>query len=65
VTGKGKRDALREKLAAGGIQTEIYYPRAMHEQKCFMVGKENFPLATLLSRETLALPFVGMQFLDF
>jgi dTDP-4-amino-4,6-dideoxygalactose transaminase len=65
VTGKGKRDALREKLVTEGIQTEIYYPRAMHEQDCFLVGKENFPLATLLSRETLALPLVGMQCLDF
>ena len=65
VTGKGERDILREKLAAEGIQTEIYYPRAMHEQDCFLVGKENFPLATLLSRETLALPWVGMQCLDF
>jgi dTDP-4-amino-4,6-dideoxygalactose transaminase len=65
VIGKGKRDALRVKLSSEGIQTEIYYPRAMHEQECFLVGRENFPLATLLSRETLALPLVGMQCLDF
>jgi dTDP-4-amino-4,6-dideoxygalactose transaminase len=65
VTGKGERDSLREELATKGVQTEIYYPRAMHEQECFLVGKENFPLATLLSRETLALPLSGMQCLDF
>ena len=56
VTGKGKRDALREKLTAEGIQTEIYYPRAMHEQECFGVLKEKFMVATRLSQETLALP---------
>ncbi len=56
VTGKGKRDALREELAVKGIQTEIYYPRAMHEQECFLSGKKNFPLAALLSQETMALP---------
>jgi dTDP-4-amino-4,6-dideoxygalactose transaminase len=56
VTGKGKRDALREKLGTEGIQTEVYYPRAMHEQECFGVVKEKFSLATRLSHETLALP---------
>jgi len=56
VAGKGKRDALREKLAAEGIQTEVYYPRAMHEQECFGVVKEKFHVATQLTQETLALP---------
>jgi dTDP-4-amino-4,6-dideoxygalactose transaminase len=56
VTGKSKRDALREKLAAEGIQTEVYYPRAMHEQECFGVVKEKFHDATRLTQETLALP---------
>jgi dTDP-4-amino-4,6-dideoxygalactose transaminase len=56
VTGKGKRDALREKLGAKGVQTEIYYPRAMHEQDCFSSEEKKFPLAALLSQETLALP---------
>jgi len=57
VTGKGKRDALRKKLTAEGIQTEVYYPRAMHEQECFGVVKEKFHAATRLTQETLALPF--------
>jgi dTDP-4-amino-4,6-dideoxygalactose transaminase len=56
VTGKGKRDALREGLATKGVQTEIYYPRAMHEQDCFGTVKEQFPFATRLTQETLALP---------
>ncbi|MCX6935602.1 MAG: DegT/DnrJ/EryC1/StrS family aminotransferase [Verrucomicrobia bacterium] len=59
VTGKGKRDALREKLASEGVQTEIYYPRAMHEQDCFSSTKEQFPVAEILCQETLALPFCG------
>jgi len=56
VTGPSNRDELRKKLAADGIQTEVYYPRAMHEQECFTPQKANFPVADLLSQETLALP---------
>jgi len=56
VTGAGNRDALREKLATKGIQTEVYYPRAMHEQECFSSQEKRFPIATILSQETLALP---------
>jgi dTDP-4-amino-4,6-dideoxygalactose transaminase len=54
--GPGQRDALKEKLGAQGIQTEVYYPRAMHEQECFGLVKEKFPVAIRLSQETLALP---------
>lgn len=64
VAGKGKRDALREKLATKGIQTEVYYPRAMHEQECFLAQEKKFPVATLLSQETLALPLSEIQYLD-
>jgi len=56
VIGKGERDALREKLSAEGIQTEIYYPRAMHEQECFAREVLNYPVARLLCIESLALP---------
>jgi dTDP-4-amino-4,6-dideoxygalactose transaminase len=56
VAGKGKRDALREKLAAKGVQTEIYYPRAMHEQDCFKDASQLFSTAQKLTLETLALP---------
>jgi dTDP-4-amino-4,6-dideoxygalactose transaminase len=56
VAGEGGRDALREKLAAKGVQTEIYYPRAMHEQDCFKAGSQVFSAAQKLTRETLALP---------
>jgi len=60
VTGKGKRDALREKLAVKGVQTEIYYPRAMHEQVCFAREVLNYPVAQILSSESLALPMAGV-----
>jgi dTDP-4-amino-4,6-dideoxygalactose transaminase len=56
ITGPTRRDALREKLATDGIQAEIYYPRAMHEQECFSSQEKNFPIAAMLSQETLALP---------
>jgi len=56
VLGPGKRDALKEKLSSQGIQTEVYYPRAMHEQECFASAQRNFPTATRLTHETLALP---------
>ena len=57
VSGRGKRDQLRQKLAANGIQTEIYYPRSMHEQNCFISGHlGSFPAAESFARESLALP---------
>jgi dTDP-4-amino-4,6-dideoxygalactose transaminase len=57
VTGKGKRDALREKLCTEGIQTEVYYPRSLHEQECFSDNKADvFSFAEKASQEILALP---------
>jgi dTDP-4-amino-4,6-dideoxygalactose transaminase len=61
VTGKGKRDILREKLGAEGIQTEVYYPRAMHEQECFARKVSSYPVAQILSSESLALPMAGVD----
>ena len=55
VTGRGNRDAFRQKLSQLGVQTEIYYPRAMHQQECFQV-KSEFPMAERLCDESLALP---------
>jgi dTDP-4-amino-4,6-dideoxygalactose transaminase len=56
VIGNGKRDVLRERLANEGVQTEIYYPRAMHEQECFQAGSQSFFTSQKLTQETLALP---------
>ena len=62
VAGHGKRDAFREKMARDGIQTEVYYPRAMHEQECFARKVTNYPVAQILSSESLALPLAGINF---
>ena len=56
VTGQRNRDTFREDLASKGVQTEVYYPRAMHEQECFLSQEKRFPIAAMLSQETLALP---------
>jgi len=65
ITGQGKRDETRERLARNGIQSEIYYPRAMHQQDCFSDAQgTGFPLAETLCNETLALPLGVADFLE-
>lgn len=56
VAGPRNRDDLKEKLAAFGIQTEVYYPRAMHEQGCFNQVEGTYPISEKLCMETMALP---------
>jgi dTDP-4-amino-4,6-dideoxygalactose transaminase len=59
VLGDGLRDRLREYLAENGVQTEVYYPQALHRQACFAElarPRPTLPVAERLARQVLALP---------
>ncbi len=54
------RDALREQLAAEGIETGVHYPRAATEEACYgehsRVICERMPHAETAARQVLSLP---------
>ena len=53
------RDGVRERMAARGIATAVFYPVALHRQECFAdLGYREgaFPEAEKAAREVLALP---------
>ena len=54
-----KRDNLKKILESEGVGTTVYYPKCLHEQKCFeYLGykKGDFPMAEKMCSEVLALP---------
>ncbi len=55
----GRRDELQTYLKASGIGTEIYYPRPMHQQECFLAPGQipnPLPVCEQLSAEALSIP---------
>lgn len=59
LPGVGRRDALREWLAARQIGSEIYYPVPMHAQECFAaLGQTDadLPVSARLAGEVLSIP---------
>ena len=53
------RGALRDHLLQAGVQSEVYYPKALHLQACFAhldAQQGDLPVAERLATEVLALP---------
>ena len=61
-----RRDALRDHLAAKGIETLIHYPIAPHEQRAYAnagFAPDAFPLAARIGKEIVSLP-IGPHMAD-
>jgi dTDP-4-amino-4,6-dideoxygalactose transaminase len=52
----GRRDALREHLAAEGIGSSVFYPVCMHQQKPYAAGAPKLPVSERAAAEVLSLP---------
>lgn len=56
VVRSGRRDALRARLEAAGIETRVYYPRPLCDEPAFADARAEVPVARALCAEVLALP---------
>ncbi len=59
VPGAGRRDALRDHLAAARIGAEIYYPVPLHAQQCFQCADQaapKLPVTERLAGEVISIP---------
>ena len=57
-----RRDALRDHLAADGIESRAYYPVPLHRQPCFAsLDEPALPVAEDLCRRALALPVFAVM----
>ncbi len=57
--GKGRREALKQRLAERQIGHAVYYPVSLHEQECFAylgLPKGTFPESEKAASESIALP---------
>lgn len=55
----GLRDALARHLRAAGVETAVYYPKPLHQQRAFAelgVGSETLPVAEQAAGEVLSIP---------
>ena len=54
-----QRDAVKQQMAAAGVQTMIYYPVPLHKQnvhRALPAARERFPHSEQAAREVLSLP---------
>jgi dTDP-4-amino-4,6-dideoxygalactose transaminase len=57
IAGAGRRDSLRQQLAAAGIGCEIYYPVPLHQQECFAhLPRVSLAVAEQLATEVISVP---------
>jgi dTDP-4-amino-4,6-dideoxygalactose transaminase len=53
---KHDRDGLKKFLAQHGVQSMIYYPKALSQQPAYTGLNQDFPIAQQLTKEVLSLP---------
>ncbi|GAC1537601.1 MAG: DegT/DnrJ/EryC1/StrS family aminotransferase [Polyangiales bacterium] len=61
-TSESARTALRAHLSASGVETATYYPRPLHELRCYGARAPTCHVAAGAARTSLALPmFAGLR----